>query len=242
MGDDFLQIWVYLASEPLLALTMTLVAYQLGLFFYERAGRSPYLNPVLIAVVVLVLLLIITDTSYATYFDGAQFVHFLLGPATVALAVPLYRSFALVRRSWVSLSVALFTGAVFAALSTIALATLSGAEERTILSLAPRSVTSGIAMGISERLGGLPSLTAVCVILGGIVGAMLGPPLMNLVRIRDWQARGFAMGLASHGIGTARAMQVNQVAGAFAGLAMGLNALATALLLPVLLGLWRSAS
>ncbi len=91
-------------------------------------------------------------------------------------------------------------------------------------------------MGISERLGGLPSLTAVLVILTGILGAMIAPPLMDLIRVRNWPARGVAIGTASHGIGTARALQVNEVAGAFSGLAMGLNALATALLLPLL---WR---
>ena len=129
------------------------------------------------------------------------------------------------RRCWLNIT---------ASVSAIAIAWLLGARPVSIVSLAPKSVTAPVAMGISEQLGGLPSLTAVLVILTGITGAMLGPVVLNLLRVRDWSARGMAIGTASHGIGTARALQVNELAGAFSGLAMGLNALATAILLPLL--------
>jgi len=119
----------------------------------------------------------------------------------------------------------------------VAIGWLLGASRQTLASLAPKSVTTPIAMGISEQLGGLPSLTAVLVILTGILGAMLGRWVLDAVRVRDWRARGIAVGTAAHGIGTARALQVNEVAGAFSGLAMGLNGLATAVLLPLLAGL-----
>ncbi len=188
------------------------------------------------AVILIVALLVGTGTPYQTYFEGAQFVHFLLGPATVALAIPLYRQFQNVRRSAPALLASILAGSLTASLTAVGIAWALGASQETIISIAPKSVTAPVAMGISERLGGLPSLTAVLVILTGILGAMIGPPLMNLVRIRNWAARGVAIGTASHGIGTARALQVNEVAGAFAGLAIGLNALATALLLPLL---WR---
>jgi predicted murein hydrolase (TIGR00659 family) len=229
-------IWVYLSASPLLHLTLTLAAYQGGFWLYRKGGLNPLLNPVLGAVVLIVTLLVGTGTSYQTYFDGAQFVHFLLGPATVALAIPLYRQFQVVRRSAAALLASVLAGALTASLSAVGIAWLLGASHETIVSIAPKSVTAPVAMGISERLGGLPSLTAVMVILTGIIGAMLGPPLLNLLRVRNWPARGLAIGTASHGIGTARALQVNEVAGAFSGLAMGLNALATALLLPLL---WR---
>lgn len=226
-------IWVYLAASPLLHLTMTLVAFQAGSWVYERAGRHPLLNPVLIAVVLVVAMLLATGTSYADYFAGAQFVHFLLGPATVALAIPLYRQFARVRKSGLAIAASILTGSLTAIGSALGVGWLLGASRDTLISLAPKSVTAPVAMGISEQLGGLPSLTAVLVILTGIVGAMLGPLVLNLIGVRDWAARGLAMGTASHGIGTARALQVSEVAGAFSGLAMGLNALATAILLPV---------
>ncbi|EDP66298.1 putative effector of murein hydrolase LrgB [alpha proteobacterium BAL199] len=228
------ELWVYLATNPLLHLTLTLVAYLIGNRLYRRFGMNPLLNPVMIAIVILVGLLVATGTSYGQYFEGAQFVHFLLGPATVALAVPLYNQFARVRRSVGPLLAAIIMGSLSASLSAVGIAVLLGAAPEIVASIAPKSVTTPIAMGIAEQLGGLPSLTAVLVILTGVVGAMLGPPLLTLLRIRDWRARGLAIGVAAHGIGTARAMQVNEVAGAFSGLAMGLNALATAILLPLL--------
>jgi predicted murein hydrolase (TIGR00659 family) len=191
---------------------------------------------VLLAVCLLVGALTLTRTSYPTYFQGAQFVHFLLGPATVALALPLYRQFDRVKRSALAILTSIITGSLTASLTAVALVRLLGGGPQTAISIAPKSVTAPVAMGISEQLGGLPSLTAVLVILTGITGAMLGPPLLNLMGVRDWAARGIAIGTASHGIGTARALQVNDVAGAFSGLAMGLNALATAVLLTLL---WR---
>ncbi|MFC1672992.1 LrgB family protein [Pseudomonadota bacterium] len=237
MDDGFYQIWVYLSTTPLLGLTLTLVAYQGGMWLYEKSGMNPLLNPVLIAVLVLVGLLMVTGTDYQTYFDGAKFVHFMLGPATVALAVPLYQQFQKVRKSFAVILVAILAGSATAALSAIALAWAFGASKSTLLSLAPKSVTAPIAMGIAEATGGVASLTAVLVILTGILGAVLGPWVLNALRIKDKRARGLALGTASHGIGTARALQINPVAGAFSGLAMGLNGLATAILLPLLIGL-----
>ncbi|OJJ11230.1 hypothetical protein BKI51_15305 [Alphaproteobacteria bacterium AO1-B] len=233
MEGELREIWVYLSASPLLALTLTLVAYQVGFWIYRRAGFNPLLNPVLIAVVLLVSLLLVTDTQYSVYFEGAQFVHFMLGPATVALALPLYRQLERVRRSSLAILASLLAGSLTAAISAVGIAALFGASKETLVSLAPKSVTAPVAMGISEQLGGLPSLTAVLVILTGITGAALGPLLLNLMGVKDMAARGLAIGTASHGIGTARALQVSELAGAFSGLAMGLNALATAILLPL---------
>ena len=229
--------WVYLSATPLFHLTMTLVAFQVANFAFEKAGRNPLLNPVLGAVLLLVAMLLLTDTDYGTYFEGAQFVHFLLGPATVALAVPLYRQWHTVRRSAVAILASLIAGSLTAIVTAVATAWFFGGSLPILASLAPKSVTAPVAMAIAEELGGLPSLTAVLVITTGIIGAMFGPGVLNLIGVKDWRARGLAMGTASHGIGTARALQVNETAGAFSGLAMGLNALATALLLPVIWGI-----
>ncbi len=237
MKGELHEIWVYLSTTPLLGLTVTLCAYVLGYYLYRKCRFNPLVNPVLIAVLVLVSLLLASDTSYSSYFEGAQFVHFMLGPATVALAVPLYRQFHHVRRSATAVLVALAFGSLTAVLSAVGIAWLLGASRETLLSLAPKSVTTPVAMGIAEQIGGLPSLTAVLVILSGITGAVLGTYTLNLVRAKDWRARGLAMGVASHGIGTARAFTVNEIAGAFSSLAMGLNALATAVLVPVLMAL-----
>lgn len=230
----FFELWVYLSERPLLGLTVTVLAYLAGDWLHRFSGRSPIVNPVLIAVLALVGLLWITGTDYATYFEGAQFVHFLLGPATVALAVPLYRNLERLKQAALPLGVALIVGSVTASLSAVAVAWLFGATEQTLLSIAPKSVTTPVAMGVAEQLGGLPSLTAVLVILTGILGATFGTWTLNALRIKDWRARGFAVGIASHGIGTARAFQLNEVAGAFASLALGLNGLATAILVPLI--------
>jgi predicted murein hydrolase (TIGR00659 family) len=231
------EIWVYLAASPLLGLTITLVAYQGAFWLYRRSGMNPLANPVLISVTALVALLSLTGTSYQTYFDGAQFVHFLLGPATVALAVPLYTQFRRVRAMLLPVLLGLVAGSLTAVLSAIAIGKVFGASTPTLLSLAPKSVTTPIAMGVAERIGGIPSLTAVLVIATGILGAVGARYLFDAMKLRDPAIRGFAIGVASHGIGTARAFQVSEQAGAFAALAMGLNGMLTALLLPALVPL-----
>lgn len=239
MTPDFVEVWVYLSASPLTALTVTLVAYLAGDWLYQKSGRMPILNPVLIAVTLITVGLFMTGIDYWTYFEGAQFVHFLLGPATVALAIPVAKLLKDMRGGFGGLFVALACGSLTAAVSAVVIADLLSATTQTVLSLAPKSVTTPIAMGIAERIGGLPSLTAVCVIMTGVIGAMIGPYILDFAKISNWNARGFAMGLAAHGIGTARAIQVNPQAGAFASLAVGLNGLATATLIPILWSLWQ---
>lgn len=237
MTRQIADIWVYLAASPLLGLTITLVAYQAAYWVYARAGFHPLLNPVALSIALLVTLLHFTDTPYPTYFDGAQFVHFLLGPATVALAIPLYSQLGKLRQRLLPLLGALVAGSLTAIVSAVGIGWLLGASHTTLLALFPKSVTAAIAMGIAEKIGALPSLTAVLVIATGILGAVMAKYVLNFLRIDDHSVRGFAVGVAAHGIGTARAFQVSEEAGAFAGLAMGLNGLATALLVPVIIKL-----
>ncbi len=227
-------LWVYLSTSPLFWLTVTLGAWLVADRLAAASGRHPLVNPVLVSVVLIALMLRATGADYRNYFDGAQFVHFLLGPATVALAVPLWRNRALVRRDVVAMAGALLVGSVVAAGSAVMVAAMFGAPREVLASLLPKSVTAAVAMAVSEGLGGIPALTAVLVITTGILGAILVTPTMNALGIRDFAARGFSVGLASHGIGTARAFAVDPVAGVFAGIAMGLNALVTTLLAPLL--------
>lgn len=235
---DFIEIWSYLAETPLIWLSATLLAYVIGDALAQRSRRSPWVNPVLIAVALLAGVLTVTDTSYATYFKGAQFVHFLLGPATVALAVPLWQQRTALRATLLPVVAALLVGSLTSIVSALAIGHAMGLSPQLLATLAPKGTTAPVALGISDSLGGSPTLTAVLVILTGITGAVLVTPLMNLLRIRDWRARGFAAGVAAHGLGTARALQVHPQAGAFAGIAMALNALITALLAPWALGLF----
>ncbi len=234
--EPLFALWVYLAATPLAGLTLTLALYAVAWWCYTRSGMHPLANPVLLAVVLIIVVLTLTRTSYQTYFDGAQFVHFLLGPAVVGLAVPLAREWSSVRRLAWPIAASLLVGSTVALVSAVGLGWLLGATPVTLASLAPKSVTAPIAMGIADKLGGLPALAAVFAVSTGILGAALGKFVLDACRISDWRARGFALGLAAHGIGTARAFQVNADAGAFAGLAFALHAMLAAILFP--LGYW----
>lgn len=234
MTTSLAEIWVYLAREPLAALTATLVVWLGAQQAQILCRRHPLANPVLISILILSGVLIAAGIDYRDYFKGAQFVHFLLGPATVALAIPLYRTWTLVRRALAAVLISVTVGGLVAAGVGVGLAILLGGEPSVVASLVPRSVTTPVAMGISERIAGLPSLTATVVVLTGIAGAVMGTHVLNLVRVTDWRARGLAMGTAAHAIGTARALSVHSTAGAFSALAMGLNALIGSAILPLI--------
>ena len=233
--NDAALIWSYLASQPLLWLTATLFAYWVGDSLYRLARRNPAANPVMLAVIFLAVLLGITGTPYRDYFEGAQFVHFMLGPATVCLAVPLQANLKAIRKAALPIAAALFAGSFTAIVSALAIAKMFGAEAGLLATLAPKSATAPVAIGISEALGGQPTLTAVLVLLTGMIGAIFVTPMLNGLGLTDWRARGFATGVAAHGIGTARAFQVHDTAGAFASIGMGLNAVLTAFLAPLVL-------
>ena len=189
MSEPAFALWVYLSRTPLLWLTVTLVAYVIADRVSAATGRHPLANPVLHSVWLIAGVLALSGTPYRTYFDGAQFVHFLLGPATVALAVPLYENRQVVLRSLGPMVLALAVGSLTALASALVIAQLFGAPHSVLASLAPKSVTAAVAMGIAERLGGDAALTAVIVILTGIIGAVVVTPLMDGLRITDWRAR-----------------------------------------------------
>jgi predicted murein hydrolase (TIGR00659 family) len=233
MKENPFSLWVYLSQSPLLWLTVTLLTYAIADAVSLATYRHALANPVFHSMWIIGAFLLVTGTSYTTYFEGAQFVHFLLGPATVALAVPLYENRKVALAAILPMLAALAVGSVTAIVSVVWLAEAAGLPRNVVVSLAPKSVTAAVAMGISESQHADPSLTAVAVILTGIMGAMIVTPLMNRIGTRDLRARGFAAGIAAHGIGTARAFQVDAVAGVFASIAMSLNALVTSLLVPL---------
>src|SRR5512143_2690682 len=221
----FVELWIYLSATPLFGLTATIVTYVLAHAAYTRLGQAPWAHPVLWTVLVLVGLLAISDTPYPTYFAGAQFIHFLLGPAVVALAWPLWLRRAELRRRAGALLVAALVGGTVASGSAVALGWWFGLTPELLRSLAPKSVTAPVAMGIAEQLGGIPALAAVFAVLTGLVGALSAKYLFDALRIAQPEVRGFALGTTSHGIGAARALQVHPDAGAYAGLALGVQVL-----------------
>lgn len=231
---SIVEIWVYLSGSPLLALLITLAAYQLGLFLYQQSKQNALVNPVAIAVILVASFIQLIEMPYSTYFEGAQFIHFLLGSATVSLAIPIYRGLSSLHQRWGPLLISLMIGGLTSILSAVGIAKLFGADQTIIGALFPKSVTAPIAMGIAERIGVSPTLTAIFAVLTGILGAILAPSILNLLGMKNWWQRGFTIGIAAHGIGTSRAFSVNQEAGAYASLAMGLHGIIGAILIPIL--------
>ena len=233
----FVELWVYLSATPLFGLTATLAIYVSMQAMYLSLNQVPWANPVLWTVVAIAGVLLATGVPYPTYFAGAQFIHFLLGPAVVALAWPLWQRRLELRQRWGRLLIAALMGGTAASASALALAWALDLPHEVLLSLAPKSVTAPVAMGIAEKIGGIPALSAVFAVLTGLVGAVSGRYLFNVLRIpfttAGWTVRGFALGTAAHGIGAARALQVNADAGAYAGLALGLQVVLASLLMPL---------
>jgi predicted murein hydrolase (TIGR00659 family) len=221
-------------STPLPGVLLTLALYLAARWLQRRSGNHVFVNPTALTIAGLVVVLVAAGIPYPTYFESARILHLLLGPATVALAVPLARSLPMVGRLALPVTAGLVAGNLAALGSAVLLGRILGADREVVLSLAPKSVTTPIAMGIAAELGGLPSLTAVLVILTGILGAVLGPWTLDRLGIRDPATRGTAMGVAAHGLGTAAIYAESPQAGAFGGLAMGLSGLLTAATAPVL--------
>ncbi len=230
---------VWLAHSPVLWLPLTIATYAAAVWLYRRSGGSPFLIPVLTAVLLVVLVLALSGTPYRAYADSTAALTFLVGPATVALAIPLYLQAARLTRIWLPVAVALLAGSVAAMVSAVVIGWALGASPQTLLSLVPKSATMPMAIPVAERLGGVPALAALAVAVTGIAGTIMARPLLDLLRIRDAAARGFAIGVAAHAIGMARELQDHPAAGTYAALGMGLNGIATALLAPVGFGLLR---
>lgn len=229
--------WVYFAARPLFWIVVTLIAFLVANWVNRKAGGTALLHPVFVAMALIILLLQLTGTDYDTYFEGAQFIHFLLGPATVALAVPLYDHMARIRKLLLPVLLSCFIGSITAAVTALGIGLILEGPDRLLLSLAPKSVTSPIAIGISEQIGGYPSLSAGLALLTGVIGCLLAPLVFRVLRVESPTAKGFSLGLAAHGFGTAYAMQLSSVAGAFAGLAMGLTGVFSSLLIPLIVQL-----
>lgn len=227
--------WAWLETSPIFGLTLTLVAYELARRLWERTGRHALLNPVLVAIVLAGGALVLLGVEYRDYLEGGRYLLFLLGPATVALALPLHYEARLVKRAALPVLLGIVVGAGVSIVVAYTVTKGLGGSEQLALSMAPKSATTPVSIALSETVGGAPALTAVFTIIAGVLGAVAGPALLSLARFRDLRVRGLALGASSHGIGTARALEEHRTEGAFAGLGMGLNALATALLLPLAL-------
>ncbi|MBW2690532.1 MAG: LrgB family protein [Deltaproteobacteria bacterium] len=227
-------MWTELVGTPLFGVTLTLVVYLLAQNLYRRIG-SVWANPVLVSIVTIILLLKVTGIEHRDYARGGDILLFLLGPSVVALAVPLYQRREQIWQRKRPIMIGIFAGSLASILSACGLAWILGGSREIILSLAPKSVTTPIAISIVEKIGGVAPLTAALVVLTGCLGAICGPEFCRLIGVTSPVATGLAVGTAAHGIGTARMFEIDRLAGAVAGLAIGLNGLMTTFLLPVLM-------
>ena len=233
---------VALLASPLFLISLTLCAYLAGVWLNRRTGSS-LANPTLVAIVIVGVVLRVVHLPYATYFSGAQFLHFLLGPATVALAIPLVRSLEHLRRSLLPTLLALLAGSITGAVSAYGIVRVLGGDQQLALTMLPKSLTTPIAIDVSQTIGGLPALTTVFAIAAGVLVAVALPWWMKVLRITSPAAAGLAAGTAGSGIALARVVPMGTLPLAFAGVAIGLNGLITAALAPVLARLlghvWR---
>jgi putative effector of murein hydrolase len=239
MNNSVQHLWTPLATTPLLWLVVTLAAYVVGRVIQQACKGSALASPVLIAIVLVAVVVLATRTSYKSYFAGAQFINFLLGPATIALAIPLARNARLVRENLHSIGLALLAGSVTSIVSGVGIVWLLGGSRTVALSMAPKAVTTPIAVAVSQQIGGVPALTAALAILGGIIAAVVGQEMLHGLQVRDWRAHGLAAGIAGSGVAAAQVAARNELGAAFAALGIGLNGLLTAILVPVLVRLWH---
>lgn len=233
------EIWVYLSGDPLFALVITLASYQIGYLLYVKANRNPLVNPVALSVLMTSITIYLLDMPYEKYFEGAQFIHFLLGTATVALAIPIYHGFKTMGKKILPIILAMIVGSSASIVSAVAITTWMGAGDNIIGSMYAKSVTAPIAMGIAERINVSPTLTAVFTVITGMLGAILAPFILDAFKVQRWWIRGTAIGVGAHGLGITRAFSVNKEAGIYASMAMGLNGVLSAIALPIVLNFVR---
>lgn len=233
-SKSIIEIWVYLSGSPLLALTLTLAAYQTGLWFYQKMNQNPLANPLILTIFIITTALHFIGMSYDKYFQGAQFIHFLLGSATVSLAIPIYKGINQLKDRMLPLLASLITGGLVSILTSVGICILMGCDKTITDAFYAKSVTAPIAMGIAERIGASPTLTAVFAVLTGITGSILVPLILNAMNFKIWWQRGFVVGIVSHGIGTSRAFSINNEAGTYSSLAMGLHGILGALTVPLI--------
>ncbi|GLQ30972.1 LrgB family protein [Litoribrevibacter albus] len=227
-----IDLHTWAVQNPTVSLIITILSYYLCLNLYKRFNHTALLQPVMISIVLIISLISFLEIPYAQYFDHNKIIHFLLGPATVALAIPLYKNKQRIRQLAIPLFSAVIIGGSMAIFFAVSIAWCLNATNDVLLSLAPKSVTTPIALSIAESINAIPSLTAAFVLITGVVGAVVAEPLFRLINEQDDGIKGMAIGISAHGVGTAKALEISPQCGAFSALSMGLTGAYTALVLP----------
>jgi len=227
-----INLHAWLLDNPTISLLITVLCYYLCLSLYKRFNHSAALQPVMISILLIMSILWLLEIPYEKYFEHNQLIHFLLGPATVALAIPLYKNKQRIRQLAVPLFSAVIIGGSMAIFFAVSIAWGLNASNDVLLSLAPKSVTTPIALSVAESIQAIPSLTAAFVLITGVIGAVVAEPLFRLLNEKDDGIKGMVIGISAHGVGTAKALEISPQCGAFSALSMGLTGAYTALVLP----------
>lgn len=227
----------YANTTPLTWLLLTLISYKIGIIIYTKFNKHTLLQPIIISYIIILSTILITNTSYSEYFKSVEIINLFLGPATVSLALPLYNNLKHMKTLFIPIILILVTTVIFSITISVGLLWILGAKLPTILAMTTKSVTAPIAINTSEQIGAIPSLAIGFVIMTGIFGAIVGTPIFKFMRIKHDTSKGFALGMVSHAIGTARAVEISEKAAAFSALAMGASGIFTAIILPFIINL-----
>lgn len=229
-------LYAYVTTTPLVWIIVTISAYKIGILVYEKSGKNALLQPIVVAYMIMLPILLVAKIPYQQYFESVSIIHFILGPATVALALPLYKNLKLIRSYFMPIVATLVLGSAFTILSALGILWLFDASSATMLSMTTKSVTAPITIITAQDIGAVPSLAMGFVVITGLLGALFGNVIFKLLRIKHDAAKGFALGLISHAIGIARSVEISDKAAAFAALAMGLVGVFIAVVLPLIVG------
>jgi len=221
-------------NSPIFGIVISIVTFEIGLYLYKKF-KLPIFNPFIISVILIIIFLLKFKIPLEAYSKGGNFISFFLSPATVVLAVPLYKQFETLKKNAASILIGITIGSVSAIISTYILGDVFGLTKELSKSLIPRSITTPIGIEVSKQIGGIPSITVVAIIITGILGAILGPFICKIFRIKDEVAVGTAIGTASHAIGTSKAVEIGETEGAMSGLAIGISGLITVIIAPILI-------
>ncbi len=227
-----------ITNDLLFALVLSLASFEIGIYI-NRKTKLAILNPLLIGIIITITFLVVFKIDYTTYDNGGKFINMFLGPSTVVLAVPLYKQLELLKKNAKAIIVGIFCGTVIGIISIICISHLVGLDDTIIRSLAPKSVTTPIGISISDQLGGLIPITVLAIVGTGIIGAVIGPTVCKLCKIKDEVAVGVAIGTASHAVGTSKALELGEVQGAMSSLSIGIAGIMTVILAPLILKLFN---
>lgn len=216
----------FMENSAYAGMVLTLVAYAAGVWCKKKTKMGIF-NPILVGTVLIILFLQASDVEYATYETGAKYISYLLTPATVALAIPLYRQLELLKKNMKAILIGSIAGVLMSLGSVLGLSILFGLSHKEYVTLLPKSITTAIGMGISEELGGIVTITVAVIVVTGILGNMIAESLLKLARVEDPLAKGLAIGTSSHALGTAKAIEIGEIEGAMSGLAIAVSGLLT---------------